>query len=132
MKTLIAFFMLFSLSLAQAQSIESQFTPSEDKYDQTGLYMQNNCYTDVFVAIRHLNVRNEMESRGFWRIFPGQIVYLNEIQDRNYLLYAYTSDNRISWRGAYSLPLDGRVYPALLVQLPPARGGDWKTVLYCR
>jgi hypothetical protein len=146
MKILIALSMLLTLSLAQAQSVESFFTPSEnlttDRPDRprpprppsqnsTRLFMQNNCYTDVYVVIRHMNIRNEMESKGFWRIFPGQIVYLNEIKGREYLLHAFTSDSRYFWKGPYTIPFEGRNYPAMMVQLSPDRGGDWTSVLYC-
>lgn len=149
MKILIALSMLFTLSLAHAQSVESFFTPDSEISNlnfehprpprpprppsaQTNLYMQNNCYTDVYVVIRHLNTRNQMESRGFWRIFPGQIIYLNEIKGYDYLLHAFTSDNRIHWEGPYALPFEGINYPAMLVQLAPNNGGNWTTVLYCR
>jgi hypothetical protein len=136
MKFLIALSMLLTLSLAQAQTIESHFSPSLEKgrpgQQTTRLFMQNNCYRDVYVAIQHMNVYDQLESRGFWRISPGQVIYLNTIKDRNYLLHGITSDGNISWRGPYNLPLDGRNYPAMLVQLSPERGGDWTTVLYCR
>ncbi|MBY0413501.1 MAG: DUF1036 domain-containing protein, partial [Bdellovibrionales bacterium] len=72
-----------------------------------------------------------MVSQGFWRIFPGQVIYLNDLQEKNYLLYAVTSDSRVTWNGPYALPLNGRMYPAMMIQLNPDRGGDWRTILYC-
>jgi uncharacterized membrane protein len=131
MKFFIAICMLFSLSLAQAQSIESHFTPTENKSNETNLYMQNNCYTDAYVAVRYMDVRGQMVSAGFWRVLPGEVVYISPVNDRTYLLHAFTSDHRVMWSGNYNLALNGINYPALLVSLRPNGTGNWTTILYC-
>lgn len=148
MKLLIALSMIFSFSSVQAQSVESVFSPSienlrPDRPEQprprpdrpqarTRLFLQNNCYTDVYAVIRYKNVRDQIESKGFWRIYPGQIIHATNMKDRSYLLHAFTSDNRIQWNGPYALPFEGRTYPAMMVNLTSNGNGDWTSVLNCR
>lgn len=144
MKFLITLSMLLSYSNVSAQSVESIFSPTIESdrpqprprpdrpQARTRLFLQNNCYTDVYAVIRYKNVRNQIESKGFWRIYPGQIIHVTNMKDRSYLLHAFTSDNRIQWNGPYALPFEGRTYPAMMVNLTPNGSGDWTSVLNCR
>ena len=144
MKYLLALSMLLTLSTVHAQSVESFFSPSVEnqKLDRpnrpdrpqghTRLFIQNNCYTDVYAVIQYKNLRNQTESAGFFRFFPGQIIQVTTMIERNYLLHAFTADNRIFWNGPYALTFQNRNYPAMMINLDRNGSGDWTSVLYCR
>ncbi|MBY0415353.1 MAG: DUF1036 domain-containing protein [Bdellovibrionales bacterium] len=139
MKFLIALSMLLSVTVLHAQSVVSTLNGNQltqnDSPPVPGparirLFLQNNCYIDVMTAIRVQNSRGQMESRGFYRLFPGQRAYVADVSSADFLLYGVSSDNRFVWSGPYTLPLGANRYPAMLIRLP-GDSGDWTTTLYC-
>ena len=135
MKFLIALFSVLSLNLAYAEmgTIESYFSPSIDKHDKVvNLYLQNNCYQEVLVATRSQSPNQVWESKGYMRIFPGQVIHHGEIINNLYYLNAFTVDRNVRWEGPHKFEIHGQSVQALLVELPKDYAGNWTTVLFCR
>lgn len=135
MKLLAALFTLLSINLAQAETgtIESYLTSSDKNHPQVvHLYLQNSCYQDVFIATRAQNPNGVWETKGYMRLFPGQIIANGDITNNLYYLNAFSGDGRIKWEGEHRFDVHGTIVKALLVQLPKDYYGNWTTVLYCR
>lgn len=137
MKFLIALFSVLTLNIAHADqgTVESYFAPSSDKDgDQkiVHLYLQNNCYQEVLVATRSENPNGVWETKGYIRLFPGQVYPHGDMVNNVYYLNAFTADYRVRWEGKHKFEVHGREVRALLVELPKDYGGNWTTVLYCR
>lgn len=134
MKILIAIFSIISINLAYAETgmIESFYSNSND-LDQkiVHLYLQNNCNQEVFIATRSQNPNQVWESKGYMRVFPGQVIPAGDLINNIYYLNAFTGDHRINWEGRHTFEIQGRFVRALLVELPKNYGGNWTTVLYC-
>ncbi|MBC7712720.1 MAG: DUF1036 domain-containing protein [Rhizobacter sp.] len=136
MKTLIALFSVLTLNVAHAEmgTIESFFTPSNDKHEHdqiVHLYLQNNCNQEVYIATRSQNPNEVWETKGYMRVFPGQVIPAGDMINNIYYLNAFTGDHRVNWEGEHSFEIRGRNVRALLVELPKDYGGNWTTVLYC-
>lgn len=135
MKKLTLLFTLLASTqiFASTGTVESYFTPNADKHDDkvVHLYLQNNCYQEVMVATRSQNPNGVWETKGYMRIFPGQIIPSGDLKNSIYYLNAFTIDGRIRWEGEHRFEIHGRTVQALLVELPKEYGGNWTTVLYC-
>lgn len=136
MKFLIALFSVLTLNIAQAQmgTLESFHTPSTDKDHHpkiVRLWLQNNCYQDVYVATRSENPNRVWESKGYYRIYPGQVIFAGDMINDVYYLNAFSADRRIRWEGPHFFEIHNRTVRAALVELPRDYGGNWTTVLYC-
>ncbi len=135
MKLLIALFSVLALNIAHADqgTIESYFTPSNDKEGNVvHLYLQNNCYQEVMIATRSQNPNGVWETKGYMRLFPGQVLGAGDMTNSIYYLNAFTVDHSVRWEGKHKFEVHGRTVQALLVELPKDYGGNWTTVLYCR
>ncbi len=135
MKLLATLFTFLSINIATAETgtIESYLTSSEENHPHVvHLYLQNNCYQDVFIATRAQNPNGAWETKGYMRLFPGQIVANGNIINNFYYLNAFSGDGRIRWEGEHRFEIHGRTVHALLVELPKDYKGNWTTVLYCR
>jgi hypothetical protein len=138
MKILIVFLSIFFLNIANAEvgTIESYYSPSlnHDDDDQkiVHIFLQNNCYQEVFVATRSENPNGVWETKGYTRLFPGQIVFNGDMINSIYYLNAFTADYSVRWEGEHRFEIQGRTVKALLVELPKDYSGNWTTVLYCR
>lgn len=131
--TLLSFFSM-GIALAQTGQIESYFGPSLDEHHPgkvVHLYLQNNCYQDVLIATRSESSNGVWETKGYMRLFPGQVIYHSDILNNLYYLSAMTLDGRIRWEGEHQFELHSRPVRALLVELPRDYSGNWTTVLYC-
>lgn len=134
MKFLSLILMLFTLCTAHANpaSIEAYFSANKEVgVHQSRLFLQNICYTDLYVGIRHMNGSGDYESKGYWRVFPGQVIYLTDLKGSFYYLHAFTSDHRVYWDGEHKIEINNKQVPAALVKIGE-HGGEWTTVLYCR
>lgn len=135
MKFVIALFSVLTLNIAQAEmgTLASFATPPVDKHDKNiiHLWLQNNCNQEVYVAIKSENPFRIWESKGYMRIYPGQIIPAVDMINNVYFLNAFTGDRRVRWEGPHSFEIHGRYVPATLVNLPADYGGNWTTVLYC-
>lgn len=136
MKFLIALFSVLTLNVAQAEmgTLESYFSPSltESGHPKVvHLYLQNNCNQDVLVAIRSETPYHVWETKGYMRIYPGQVIPATDMINDVYYLNAFTADRRIRWEGPHWFEVNGRNVKAALVELPRDYGGTWTTVLYC-
>lgn len=137
MKFLIALFSVLALNVAQAEmgGIESFFSPSMDKdhdHDKiVHLYLQNNCNQEIYVATRSQNPNKVWETRGYYRIYPGQVVPAGDMINDIYYLNAFSGDRRVRWEGPHYFEIHGKTVRAALVELPRDYGGNWTTVLYC-
>ena len=137
MKILIALITVLTMNIAQAEmgTTESIFSPTVDKHDDEKIvhvYLQNNCYQEIYIATRSQNPNGVWETKGYTRVFPGQIVSNGDMIDDIYYLNAFTADRRVTWEGEHKFEIHGNTVRALLVELPHNYGGDWTTVLYCR
>ena len=135
MKLLIALFSVLTLNMAHAEmgSIESYGSPSLDKDGNVvHLYLQNNCYQEVFIATRGQNPNGVWETKGYMRVFPGQVLSAGDMTNNIFYLNAFTADRHVRWEGVHKFEINGRNVPALLVELPKDFNGNWTTVLYCR
>lgn len=136
MKFLIALFSVLTLNIAHAEmgTLESFFSPSADKDHNkvVNLWLQNNCNQEVFVATRSQNPNQVWETKGYIRIWPGQVVQAGSMINDIYYLNAYSADRRVNWEGPHTFEIHGRTVRAALVELPKDYGGNWTTVLYCR
>lgn len=135
MKFLIALFSTLTLNIAHADvgTIESYFSPTPDKKGNVvHLYLQNNCYQEVLVATRSQNPNGVWETKGYMRLFPGQVLSNGDMTNSIYYLNAFTVDHNVRWEGEHKFEVHGRQVRALLVELPKDYGGNWTTVLYCR
>lgn len=137
MKFLIALFSVLALNVAQAEmgTLESFFSPSLDKdhdHDKiVHLYLQNNCNQEIYVATRSQNPNKVWETRGYHRIYPGQVIPAGDMINDIYYLNAFSGDRRVRWEGPHKFEIHGRTVRAALVELPRDYGGNWTTVLYC-
>lgn len=136
MKFLIALMTVFSLNVAHAEmgTIESYFSPNTDKNHDTkvvNLWLQNNCNVEILVATRSENPNHVWETKGYYRIYPGQVVPAGSMVNDIYYLNAHSMDGRVRWEGPHSFEIHGRSVRAALVELPKDYGGNWTTVLYC-
>jgi uncharacterized membrane protein len=135
MKFLIALFSVLALNVAQAEMgrIESFFSPSldEDHDKVVHLYLQNNCNQEIYVATRGQNPNQVWESKGHYRIYPGQVVPAGDMINDIYYLNAFSGDRRVRWEGPHHFEIHGKTVRAALVELPKDYGGNWTTVLYC-
>nr|BDT28219.1 DUF1036 domain-containing protein [Bacteriovorax sp. HI3] len=134
MKTLGLLIALFSSisAFATTGTVESYFSPSADKHDKVvHLYLQNNCYQEVMVATRSQNPNGVWETKGYMRLFPGQVIPNGDMVNNIYYLNAFTIDGRVRWEGEHQFEIHSRPVRALLVELPKEYGGNWTTVLYC-
>lgn len=133
MKLLIAICSIFAMNFAHAELgfVESHFSSGENGDNRVHLYLQNNCYQEAYVATKTLNPNNIWETKGFTRLFPGQIIYLTDMKADFYYLHAISGDRRITWQGPHWIELQGRFLPSLMVNLPRQYRGNWTTVLYC-
>jgi uncharacterized membrane protein len=135
MKFLIALFSVLALNVAQAEvgRIESFFSPSLDKdYDKVvHLYLQNDCNQEIYVATRGQNPNQVWESKGYYRIYPGQVVSAGDMINDIYYLNAFSGDRRVRWEGPHHFEIHGKTVRAALVELPKDYGGNWTTVLFC-
>ena len=117
---------------ASTGTVESYFTPDKGHEKVVQLYLQNNCYQEVMVATRSQNPNEVWETKGYMRIFPGQVIPAGEMINNIYYLNAFSIDGRVRWEGEHRFEIHGRTVQALLVELPKEYGGAWTTVLYCR
>lgn len=138
MKMFSLLFVLLTLStsvFAETGTVESYFTPSNEKSDKhdkvVHLYLQNNCYQEVMIATRAQLPNGVWETKGYMRVFPGQVVPHGDIINNMYYLNAFTTDGRVRWEGVHRFEIHGRNVAALLVELPKEYQGNWTTVLYC-
>jgi len=135
MKFLIALFSVLALNVAHAEvgTLESFFSPSAEKDHSkiVNLWLQNNCNQEVYVATRSQNPNHVWETRGYHKIYPGQIIPAGDILNNVYYLNAFSGDRRIRWEGPHIIEVHGRNVRAALVELPKDYGGTWTTVLYC-
>ncbi len=135
MKYLIALFSVLAFNIAHAElgTTESFFSPSLKEHDKVvHLYLQNNCHQEVLVATRSQNPNGVWETKGYKRIFPGQVVGSGDMVNNIFYLNAFTADHSVKWEGKHTFEVHGRDVHALLVELPKDYGGNWTTVLYCR
>jgi len=136
MKFLIALFSVLTLNIAHAEmgTLESYFSPSLQDNEHpkiVHLWLQNNCNQEVFVAIRSETPYHVWETKGYMRIYPGQVIRGTDMINDIYYLNAFTADRRIRWEGPHTFEIHGRNVRAALVELPRDYGGNWTTVLYC-
>lgn len=136
MKFLIAIFTVLTLSFASAEEGKqtSSFSPSpsQDKsVSSIGLYLRNGCWQDVYVITRTLDYNGVLQSRGYYRIYPGETIYNATMSINVYYLHATTYDGSIRWEGPHYIELEGRYFRARLVELPGSASGDWTTTLTC-
>lgn len=137
MKFLIALFSVLALNVAHAEmgTLESFFSPSLEKdHDHqkiVHLYLQNNCNQEIYVATRSQNPNKVWETRGYHRIYPGQVIPAGSMINDIYYLNAFTGDRRVRWEGPHQFEIHGKTVRAALVELPRDYGGNWTTVLYC-
>lgn len=135
MKLLAAIFTLFTINVALAETgtVESYLSPAENKDAKVvHVYLQNNCYQDVFIATRSQNPNGVWETKGYMRLFPGQVAYGMDTLNNMYYLNAFTGDGRIRWEGEHRFDIHGRTVRALLIEVPKDYAGNWTTVLFCR
>lgn len=135
MKLLIALFSVLTLNMAHAEmgSFESYGSPSLDKDGNVvHLYLQNNCYQDVFIATRGQNPNGVWETKGYMRVFPGQVLSAGDMTNNIFYLNAFTANGNVRWEGVHKFEINGRSVSAILVKLPKDFNGNWTTVLYCR
>lgn len=138
MKLLIALFSVLTLNLAHAEmgGIESFASPSFDKdhdHEQVvHLWLQNNCNQEIYVATRYQNPNEVWESKGYYRIYPGQVIPAGDMMNDIYYLNAFSGDRRIRWEGPHYFEIHNKTVRAALVELPRDYRGNWTTVLYCR
>ena len=135
MKLLSLLCFIFTINFAHAEvaSLESFYSPSLEKNNPKiiHLWIQNNCNQEVYVATKSKSPVNVWETKGYMRIFPGQIISVGDMIDNKYYLNATTGDGRIRWEGPHHFQLNGTYVRAALVELPRDYGGNWTTVLYC-
>ncbi|MBC7429723.1 MAG: DUF1036 domain-containing protein [Bacteriovorax sp.] len=134
MKILIALFSVLTMNIAHAEigTIESYNSPSVDEDEKiVHLYLQNNCNQEVFIATRSQNPNQVWETKGYMRVYPGQVIPAGDMINNIYYLNAFTGDHRVNWEGEHNFEIRGRTVRALLVELPKDYGGNWTTVLYC-
>ena len=135
MKLFISLLCVFAMNFAHAEvaTLDSYFSPSLEKDDPKiiHLWMQNNCNQEVYVATKSMSPKYVWETKGYMRIYPGQLIRVGDLINNSYLLNATTADGRISWDGPYYFQLNDTYVRAAMVELPRDYGGNWTTVLYC-
>lgn len=136
MKFLIALFSVLTLNIAHAEigTLESFYSPSLDGNEHqkiVHLWLQNNCNQDVLVATRSETPYHVWETKGYMRIYPGQVIRVGDMINDIYYLNAFTADRRIRWEGPHFFEINGKNVRAALVELPREYGGNWTTVLHC-
>lgn len=131
--TILMTFFTLSTALAENGTIESYFSAAADKSSNVvHVYLQNNCYQDVFIATRSQNPNGAWETKGYMRLFPGQVAYGMDTLNNMYYLNAFTGDGRIRWEGEHRFDIHGRSVRALLIEVPKDYAGNWTTILFCR
>lgn len=127
MKFLIALFCVSFLTVTNAD-VKNQNGPHHDPIQ---LYLQNNCYQEIFVALRYQKMDGEWESKGHMSLLPGEILKSVSLASTYYYLNAFTGDRRIRWEGEHAFEINGKYVRAAKVNIPLHYGGDWTTTLNC-
>lgn len=105
--------------------------PPQRPAPHIGLYIQNNCYDDIGLALRYSDLNGQWINRGFYTVPRGRVIHIANMNREFYYLYAFTADHSRVWQGVHDVELNGILFPAVLVTLPNYYRGNWTTVLYC-